>query len=184
MILDFKSKKLKGTIVPPHQPTVDTGIYWGYTVRIAESISKVFSKCPYPGGYDLTIGTSDTGKSIHEYPPSSLKYNHTLIVFGGLQGLDSAIENDEDVDVTHPSMLFDEYINVAPNQGSRTIRTEEAILITLAGLEGKFSPKHRAKQFDLSASIPQSSDTGTNQHEIIKRKIARRPELNTENVSE
>lgn len=82
-------------------------------------------------------------------------------------------------------MLFHEYINVAPNQGSRTIRTEEAILITLAGLEGKLCPNLKTKQFDLSASIPQSSDTGTNQHEIIKRKIAKKPEHNTiENVSE
>lgn len=47
--------------------------------------------------------------------------------------------------------------------GSRTIRTEEAILISLAALEDKMEPEHRPKVFDLSHSIPQSADTGIKQ---------------------
>lgn len=47
--------------------------------------------------------------------------------------------------------------------GSRTIRTEEAVLISLAALEEKFAPLHRPKDFDLSHSIPQSEDTGVRQ---------------------
>ena len=31
--------------------------------------------------------------------------------------------------------LFDMWVNVCPRQGSRTIRTEEAVLITLARLQ-------------------------------------------------
>lgn len=44
--------------------------------------------------------------------------------------------------------------------GSRTIRTEEAILISLAALADKLEPQHGPKDFDLAHSIPQSTDTG------------------------
>lgn len=45
------SKKLKGLVVAPTTPTKETGIYWGYNVRLAKSLSKVFSQCPYKDGY-------------------------------------------------------------------------------------------------------------------------------------
>lgn len=57
--------------------------------------------------------------------------------------------------------------------GSRTIRTEEAILISLAALEDKFNPVQRPIDFDLSEAIPQSEDTGVPQYafnEPAKRK--------------
>lgn len=47
--------------------------------------------------------------------------------------------------------------------GSRTIRTEEAILISLAALDDKMKPEHPPKEFDLAHSIPQSEDTGFKQ---------------------
>lgn len=50
-----------------------------------------------------------------------------------------------------------------PGQGSRTIRTEEAILISLAALDDKFAPIQKPKQFCLAQSIPQSEDTGMKQ---------------------
>lgn len=88
--------------------------------------------------YDLTIGTSDKGTSIDEM--DSVQYKHLLVVFGGLQGIEAAVESDEALDVTDASLLFDHYLNTLPNQGSRTIRTEEAILISLAMLRPKLSP--------------------------------------------
>lgn len=87
--------------------------------------------------YDFTVGTSDRGKSIDELPDKQLSYNHALIVFGGLQGIEAALENDEQLKVNEASLLFNHYINVLPGQGSRTIRTEEAILIALSGLRNK-----------------------------------------------
>lgn len=60
-----------------------------------------------------------------------------LILFGGLEGLEGAIDNDPILNVDDPNELFDHYINTLPEQGSRTIRTEEAILITLAALRTK-----------------------------------------------
>lgn len=43
-------KKLKGEIVSPVTPRAETGVYWGYTVRIANTLSQVFSQCPYKDG--------------------------------------------------------------------------------------------------------------------------------------
>ena len=57
-----------------------------------------------------------------------------LIVFGGLQGLEASLESDESLNIIDPSLLFHYYINTCPGQGSRTIRTEEALLITMAAL--------------------------------------------------
>lgn len=45
-----QNKKLKGVIVSPNTPRKEIGVYWGYTVRIATSVSKVFSQCPYKEG--------------------------------------------------------------------------------------------------------------------------------------
>lgn len=170
---DLRSRKIKATVVSPSLPRAETGIYWGYTVRIASCLSEIFTKSPYEDGYDLTIGTSDKGENVHELKPKSLRFNHALIVYGGLQGLESALENDEKLTVDDPSLLFQEYVNTVPGQGSRTIRTEEAILISLAALEDKFDPVQRPKDFVLSESIPQSEDTGVRQYET-KRKEAKK----------
>ena len=134
-------KKLKGFIVPPNIPTSNNGIYWGYSVRLANNLTEVLTQCSYKDGYDLTIGTSDKGNSIDDVEPKSIKYHHALIIFGGLSGLEAAVENDPNVDVDDISLVFDHYLNTCPQQGSRTIRTEEAILITLAGLRTKLFPK-------------------------------------------
>ncbi|XP_015116875.1 putative methyltransferase C9orf114 homolog [Diachasma alloeum] len=137
-------KRLKGTVVAPTVPRSETGIYWGYTVRLASSITEVFSRCPYEKGYDLTIGTSDKGSAIDEVPSKSLEYNHGLVVFGGLAGLEAALEADPCLSIDDPSLLFDKYLNTCPEQGSRTIRTEEAILVSLSEVRGKLKPKHPA----------------------------------------
>lgn len=132
------SKRQKGIIVSPSTPKKESGIYWGYTVRNAESINEIFTKCPYPGGYDLKIGTSDKGINVDQTDHNRLKnYKHALICFGGVHGLEAALEADQNIEENNPSSLFDIYLNTCPNQGSRTIRTEEAIFITLAELRSK-----------------------------------------------
>ncbi|XP_075169268.1 28S rRNA (uridine-N(3))-methyltransferase [Haematobia irritans] len=155
------TRKQRGTIVSPDEPRRETGVYWGYTVRIAHSISEIFTKSSYPGGYDLTVGTSDRGTSVHEVPSKSFEFNHLLLVFGGLQGLESAIANEDKLQVDDPKLLFDHYINVLPKQGSRTIRTEEAILIAMASLQEKFNPKVEDIEEELiKEALPRSEDTG------------------------
>lgn len=135
-------KKLKGIIVPPSLPRSETGIYWGYSVRLASSLSEIFSKCPYPEGYDLSIGTSDKGTLVDKIETKSLKYKHALVVFGGLSGIEEAIETDANLEIDDASLVFNQYLNTCPQQGSRTIRTEEAILVTMAELRTKLDPMH------------------------------------------
>ncbi|KAL0965173.1 hypothetical protein UPYG_G00277760 [Umbra pygmaea] len=132
-----ESKVFKGLVVAPHKPRTEQGLYWGYSVRLAASLSRVFTESPYKDGYDLTIGTSEKGKDVDQTVISPFK--HMLVVFGGLQGLEASVDADEKLEVTDPSLLFDLYLNTCPNQGSRTIRTEEAILITMSTLRQKIT---------------------------------------------
>lgn len=137
--MDENKKKWTGILVPPYEPRQELGVYWGYTVRLAKSFSDVFMQCPYEEGYDFTIGTSDKGTPVNEINDSELKpFKHYLIVFGGLAGLESVLESDETLPVNDVTLFFDKYINTCPGQGSRTIRTEEALLISLAELVKKF----------------------------------------------
>lgn len=87
---------------------------------MAKSLSDIFTGSPYEDGYDLTIGTSDRGESVHGVERESLKFNHALVVYGGLQGLEAALDSDEKLDVDEPSLLFDQYLNIAPGQGKQT----------------------------------------------------------------
>jgi len=132
--------KNKATVVSPHTPRTERGIYWGYTVRLATCLSRAISECPFKdlGKYDLTIGTSERGESVDEAKLPSFK--HALIVFGGVQGLEAAVESDESlVGIDNPKFLFNHYFNTCPHQGSRTIRTEEAILITMSSLRPRLA---------------------------------------------
>ncbi|XP_059615392.1 putative methyltransferase C9orf114 homolog [Phlebotomus argentipes] len=156
-----EGKKVRAAVVSPALPRQETGVYWGYSVRIAETISQVFSQSPYEDGYDLTIGTSDRGTKIQDV--QELSFNHALVVFGGVMGIEYALENDNQLSTTAAELLFDHYINTAPKQGSRTIRTEEAVLISLAGLQDKLKARHEAKAFNLFSCIPQSQDTRQHQ---------------------
>lgn len=89
------------------------------------------------GGYDLTIGTSERGHvSVDDDGFSVPPFRHLLIVFGGVAGLEACVDADKTLKLpgkrTHE--LFDMWLNICPDQGSRTIRTEEAVLIGLARL--------------------------------------------------
>ncbi|XP_034047403.1 putative methyltransferase C9orf114 homolog isoform X1 [Thalassophryne amazonica] len=132
-----ESKSYKGVVVAPHVPRTEGGSYWGYSVRLASCLSAVFTESPYKEGYDLTVGTSEKGNNIDQITLSPFK--HLLVVFGGLQGLEASVDSDQNLDATDPSVLFDLYLNTCPGQGSRTIRTEEAILISMASLRQKIT---------------------------------------------
>ncbi|KAF4454128.1 hypothetical protein F53441_3314 [Fusarium austroafricanum] len=127
--------------VHPAAPRTEGGYYWGYTVRRASSLSNVFTECPYENGYDVSVGTSERGvPASRVFPPSKrVNFNHLIIVFGGPRGLEFAAMNDEelssmDIQGSKTKELFDHWVNVLPNQGSRTIRTDEAVFIALTSL--------------------------------------------------
>ncbi|XP_052764247.1 putative methyltransferase C9orf114 [Mya arenaria] len=136
-------KNMRGTVVSPSEPRTQAGLYWGYTVRLAGSLGAVFTESPYPETYDLTIGTSERGTDLDEFSLEDADFKHGLVVFGGVKGLEASLESDEQLGVEDPSLLFQHYLNTCPQQGSRTIRTEEAILITMAGLRPKLFSKRR-----------------------------------------
>jgi predicted SPOUT superfamily RNA methylase MTH1 len=127
------SKLPTGEAVSPSVPRTHAGLYWGYTVRLAPTFSAVFTESPHEGGYDVTLGTSERGESVDDLKtlPS---FCHLLIVFGGLKGLEYALECDDTLEMDDVTLLFHHYLNTCPGQGSRTIRTEEALLISLAAL--------------------------------------------------
>ncbi|RXG50787.1 putative methyltransferase C9orf114 [Armadillidium vulgare] len=99
----------------------------------------VFKSDRFDTGYDLIVGTSDKGNDVNSV--SFKEFSHALILFGGVQGLETAKEADETLKKSDIRSLCHHYVNVCPNQSSRTIRTEEAVLITLATLCPKLTIK-------------------------------------------
>ena len=57
-------------------------------------------------------------------------------MFGGVAGIEECVDADESMALSgeDSKKLFDVWVNVCPYQGSRTIRSEEAVFITLARL--------------------------------------------------
>lgn len=140
---NFQDRELAAAVVAPSAPRREAGYYWGYNVRSASSISNVFTESPFDGGYDLTFGTSERGVPISTLnhlnadKPSIPEFNHMLLLFGGVAGLEVAVKADKELKsmgVSEPEGLFDYWVNLCPGQGSRTIRTEEAIWLGLMGL--------------------------------------------------
>lgn len=133
------SNKHLGTVVTRSTPLEEHGIYWGFSTRFASDIGAAIEESPYEDGYDVIIGTSDKGDSVYEDGYEIPKFDHLLIVFGGPNGLESCMlkqgEGAPAVPLEKPRLLFDQYINCCPFQGTRTIRTEEAMMMTLSVLQ-------------------------------------------------
>lgn len=143
-------KHMKGKVVSPSAPRERDGTYWGYSVRMASSIKSIFDEAPYKGGYDLKIGTSERGtisvddknfltkmSAKVELPSlSSTPFQHAVIVIGGVAGIEECVDADETMVISgkESHSLFDLWVNVCEYQGSRTIRAEEAVLISLSRL--------------------------------------------------
>jgi hypothetical protein len=63
-------------------------------------------------------------------------FDHLLIVFGGVAGIEESVDADKSTALPdkYSRKLFDVWVNICPYQGSRTIRSEEAVFIALARL--------------------------------------------------
>ena len=104
-----KKGVMKGTVVSPTTPRDEGGMYWGYTTRLASSINAIFEECPYEGGYDLKVGTSERGDVSIDDSKFCLKkkqskmgtkhdggtFDHLLLVFGGVAGIEESVDADE-----------------------------------------------------------------------------------------
>lgn len=131
--------------VAPDEARSSGGYYWGYSVRTASSLSTVLTEAPFPGGYDVTIGTSERGTSIAKLvgvgqESAMPAFKHALVVFGGVAGLEAAAKADGELagvlGEAGVAGLFDFWVNLVEGQGSRTVRTEEAVWIGMAALRG------------------------------------------------
>ena len=110
--------------------------YWGYRVKLE---NRGFGSLVEDGKFDLVIATSkigvkfaDAAEKIAEQWHNS---GHTLVAFGApARGLHEIV-GDEDFDLDD---LADFVVNMVPEQGTETIRTEEALLASLAVLNVQF----------------------------------------------
>ncbi len=110
--------------------------YWGYTVS-AEKRS--FGKLVENRKFELTIATSKFGTRFADVAEKIgekwKKTRSTLVSFGApTRGL-FEIARDEGANLND---VVDFVVNMIPEQGTETVRTEEALLVSLAILNVKF----------------------------------------------
>jgi predicted SPOUT superfamily RNA methylase MTH1 len=107
--------------------------YWGYKVVRADSgLGEILDK----GNFDLAIGTSRYGSPIADVwrgLVGALKdARQILIAFGSPRmGLRDILGQEK----MAPEDVFDYFVNTVPDQNVSTVRTEEAILISLGILK-------------------------------------------------
>jgi predicted SPOUT superfamily RNA methylase MTH1 len=111
--------------------------YWGYRVS-AETRSLV--ELLKQENYDLTVGTSKSG-SVFKKQAARIASKWTgakriLLVFGAPNRGLYEIAEDEGANF---DTLVDFVINTIPNQGTETVRTEEALLASLAVFNIQFN---------------------------------------------
>jgi predicted SPOUT superfamily RNA methylase MTH1 len=104
--------------------------YWGYSLRGSKG---KLSDLVHNPEWDLTIATSKLGEdfgNVQEAIQSRwLEANKTLIVFGSYKsGVGEIMEKQG----RKMEEVFDFIVNTIPEQGTATVRTEEAIHATLA----------------------------------------------------
>ena len=177
-----KKGSMKGIVVSPTTPRDQDGIYWGYTTRMASSIKAIFDECPYEGGYDMKVGTSERGdvsidnpkfrlakkESLKKSDGESDRFNHLIIVFGGVAGIEESVDADESMPLAgeDSKKMFDVWVNIAPYQGSRTIRTEEAVFITLSRLSPYIAANGLASNTENKTSSKQKNVVKTDDVEF------------------
>ncbi len=104
--------------------------YWGYTVRISR---RPLGRMTREGGFDLVIATSRWGdplnKVLDELRDSWRRSRKVLIAFGApARGLREILAQ-EDVEMRD---FADFVVNTIPKQATETVRTEEALYVTLS----------------------------------------------------
>lgn len=105
----------------------ETGEYWGFKVVLAEGLAEGLEGLKP----DYAVGTSRYGQNFYE-TFKGIKINKiksVAVAFGGPYAGLHEICGRRGID---PSELFDALVNTIPQQGTETVRTEEALIATLA----------------------------------------------------
>lgn len=110
--------------------------YWGYEIKLEKSS---FGKLVKNGSFDLIIATSKIGVKFMQIKEKIgerwRKANCKLVAFGApSRGLNEIVE-DEGLSLND---VADFVVNLVPEQGTITVRTEEALLASLAILNVQF----------------------------------------------
>lgn len=100
--------------------------YWGYRVLQAKSLKEGLKLV----GADLRLGTSRLGNDLKPVIEMMGKnVNSIAVAFGGPYAGLYEICGRQGI---NPEKTFDKMVNTVPGQGTSTVRTEEALLATLA----------------------------------------------------
>jgi predicted SPOUT superfamily RNA methylase MTH1 len=115
----------------------DVPVYWGYRVCVEK---RSFGKMVADGGFDLKIATARIGDNFMDVVGEiNAKWGgsqRVLVVFGAPSRGLHEIAQDEGLKL---GGMVDFVVNMVPGQGTVTVRTEEALLATLAILNVHFS---------------------------------------------
>lgn len=89
----------------------------GFYVCVGVRFARSQTDCPFEGGYDYKIGTSDRAKlSVDDRKLKVPPFKHVLLVFGGSDGLEDSVENDEALGMagSEASKLFNAFVRTTP----------------------------------------------------------------------
>jgi predicted SPOUT superfamily RNA methylase MTH1 len=115
----------------------DIEAYWGFKVRME---NKPFGQVVAAGGFDLTIATARLGVNFREVADKiSAKWSQAhsvLVAFGAPSRGLHEIAEDEGLRL---GSIVDFVVNTIPKQGTATVRTEEALLASLAIFNEQFN---------------------------------------------
>jgi methyltransferase len=115
----------------------DVPSYWGYTVTVEKH---GFAKLASEGSFDLKIATARVGDNFKDVAGQiGAKWSSSqrvLVAFGAPSRGLHEIARDEGLEL---GGLVDFVVNTVPEQGTATVRTEEALLASLAILNVYFS---------------------------------------------
>ena len=115
----------------------DVPVYWGYRVRVEKGS---FGQLMADGNYDLRIATAKVGDNFMDIAGKiDAKWGSSqrvLIAFGApSRGLHEIADDDR----VKLGEIAEFVVNTVPGQGTVTVRTEEALLATLAIFNVHFS---------------------------------------------
>jgi methyltransferase len=134
--LSVKVTKLAGQVEVQTASRDEIPNYWGYAVTVERHSLRAILESKT---FDLTVGTSKFATSFQDAEQKLgerwKKARNILISFGApTRGLHE-IAKDEGSNLNR---MVDFVVNTVPNQGTETVRTEEALLATLAVLNVHF----------------------------------------------
>jgi predicted SPOUT superfamily RNA methylase MTH1 len=115
----------------------DIPVYWGFRVREEK---RSFGQILADGGFDLTIATARLGDKFmdaaDEIGKKWSRSQHILVAFGAPSRGLHEIAKEEGAKL---EAMVDFIVNTIPEQGTATVRTEEALLASLAILNIQFN---------------------------------------------